>query len=176
MPKNANILLIRHAEKPTDLSDIGLTVQGQERAMAYVIYFQNFQITAKVIQLQHLLATAQSSHSNRSYLTLQPLSHQLQLEIDNRYSDSDKDIVALATYLQTDPRFNEANTLICWHHEKLLQIAAALGASPSTVPSNWPDEAYGWLIQLSFDAHGAITTSVTIEQKLMYDDHNHPIT
>jgi len=173
--KNTNILLIRHGEKPTEPTDIGLSVSGQERAMAYSIYLQNFQINSEIIKLDHLFATAQSNHSNRSYLTIKPLAQQLNLKINNNFMDSEEDIAALVNYLQTDPQFNSTNILICWHHEKLLQIASALGAPPHTLPGNWPDEVYGWLVQLSFDANGTLTTSITLEVKLMYDDYGHPV-
>src|SRR5690242_7995020 len=177
MPKNANILLIRHGEKPADHNDIGLNIAGQERAMAYIIYFQNLQINSKPVKLHHLFATAQSAHSNRSYLTIQPLAQQLNLKINNSFSDRDQDIVALVNYIQSDPQFNDSNILICWHHENLLEIAKNLGALPHTLPRDWPDEAFGWLIQLSFDAHGGLISSTTLEEKLMYDDHhNHPLT
>ncbi len=174
MPRNTNILLIRHGEKPTDPTDLGLTAAGKARAMAYVSYFQNFQINSALIKLDYLFATAQSSHSNRSYLTIQPLALQLNLKINNLFTDSDKDIAELVNYIQTSSEFNGANILICWHHEKLLEIAKALGALPNTLPKNWPDEVYGWLIQLIYNANGTLITSTTLEEKLMYNDHHDP--
>ncbi len=175
MLKNTNIFLIRHGEKPTEPTDIGLNIAGQERAMAYVIYLQNLQINSQPIKLHHLFATAQSAHSNRSYLTIEPLAHQLNLNINNHFTDSDQDVAALVTYLQTDSRFSEANILICWHHEKLLKIAKGLGVPLHTLPQSWPDNVYGWLIQLSYDNTGTLTSSTTVEQKLMYDDYDQPV-
>jgi broad specificity phosphatase PhoE len=173
MPINTNILLIRHAEKPADQSDSGLNLAGQARAMAYIVYFQNFKINSKLIKLDYLFATAVSGHSNRPYLTIQPLAQTLTLPIDNHFMNTDEEVAALANYLQTDPKFNNANILICWHHEKLLQIADALGAPHHTLPDDWPDPVYGWLIQLSFDANGRLAESITIEEKLMYDDYEY---
>lgn len=170
MPKNTNILLIRHAEKPTDQDDFGLNVAGQARAMAYTVYFQNYKIDTKVIKLDYLFATAQSLRSNRPYLTLQPLAQLLNLPIDNHFENVDEDVVALTNLIKTDPKFNNSNILICWHHQKLLEMAASLGAFPDDLPTNWHEEAYGWLIQLSFDANGRLTRATTIEQKLMYND------
>ena len=178
MPKNSNILLIRHGEKPLNESaNPGLTVAGQERAMAYVIYFQNFMLNSQLIKLDYLFATAQSAHSNRSYLTIQPLAQQLNLKINNTFSDSDEDVDALVRYIQSDQSFNGSNILICWHHEKLLRIAKGLGAGAShhTIPDDWPDGAFGWLIYLSYDASGILTGAATIDQKLMYNDHDHPV-
>lgn len=172
MPRNTNILLIRHGEKPTDGTDINLNLAGQERAMAYVSYFQNFQINSEVIKLNHLFATAQSTHSNRSYLTILPLAQHLNLQINNSFTDSDKDVAALVNYIQTDPQFNDANILICWHHENLLEIAKGLGALPHTLPKDWPGEVFGWLIQLSYNVKGDLITSITLEEKLMYNDHH----
>jgi hypothetical protein len=51
MTKNTNILLIRHAEKPD--SGIGLAVAGQERAQAYVVYFQNYLINSNLVTLNY---------------------------------------------------------------------------------------------------------------------------
>lgn len=173
MPKNTNFLLIRHAEKPDDQDDIGLSVAGQARAMAYVVYFQNFKIGSTPIRLDHLVATAQSAKSNRPYLTIEPLSRQLDLTINNHYENKADDIQALANYLLIDPTFNNSNILICWHHGQLLDLAEKLGVEKHNLPYDWPEEAFGWLIQISFDKDGKLAEPVIIHQKLMYTDAAH---
>ena len=72
MPKNTNILMIRHAEKPDSGSD--LAVAGQERAQAYVVYFRNYSINSSLVKLDYLFAAANSSASQRPQLTIQPLA------------------------------------------------------------------------------------------------------
>jgi hypothetical protein len=63
MPKNASILMIRHAERPD--TGTGLSVAGQERAQAYVIYFQNYLLNSNPVKLDYLMAAADSSESYR---------------------------------------------------------------------------------------------------------------
>ena len=72
MPKNTNILMIRHGEKPK--SGTGLAVAGQERAQAYSIYFQNYLLNSSPVKLNHLFAAANSNASHRPVLTITPLS------------------------------------------------------------------------------------------------------
>jgi len=46
-PKDATILIIRHAEKPADGSASGLTAEGEKRARAYAGYFRDFRVDSK---------------------------------------------------------------------------------------------------------------------------------
>lgn len=170
MPRGTNFLLIRHAEKPDDQNDTGLSVAGQARAMAYVVYFQNFKINSNLLKLDYLFATAHSARSNRPFLTIEPLARQLGLEIINHYENSAEDIEALANYLLTDQTFNDSNILICWHHQQLVRLALALGAQKHTLPADWPEEAFGLLIQICFDKAGNLAESGVIRGKLMYTD------
>ena len=84
-PKNAVILVIRHAEKP----DTGhtLSAAGDARAQAYVNYFKNYQVDGYPLRLDHLFATADSGSSHRPRLTLDPFAKALGLKIDNRFSN-----------------------------------------------------------------------------------------
>jgi hypothetical protein len=177
MPKNTNILLVRHGEKPDDKTEIGLSVAGQERALAYTIYFQNLVLDDKPLQFNYLFASHQSPHSNRPFLTLQPLAAQLKLPIDARFQaneDPTTGLAALVNYLLTKPHFDHSNLLVCWHHEQLLEMATGLGALPHTLPQQWPDEVFGWVLYLSYDANGVVTGSGVIEEKLMFNDHGQP--
>ncbi len=172
MPKSANILLIRHGEKPLSQTETGLSIAGQARAMAYIIYFQNFEINSHFIKLDYLFATAPSAHSNRSYLTIEPLAHQLDLKINNNFSNTDQDIAALVHHLLSENKLNNSNILICWHHERLLAMAAALGALPGTLPADWPPDIFGRLILLSYGADGRVIHSVVVPEKLMFTDQS----
>ena len=72
MPKDTNILMIRHGEKRD--SGTGLAVPGQERAQAYVIYFQNYSFDSNLVKLNYLFAAADSSESHRPKLTIESLA------------------------------------------------------------------------------------------------------
>jgi hypothetical protein len=175
MPKNTNILMIRHAEKPA--SGHHLAVAGQERAEAYSIYFQNYQINSEVIKLEYLFAAADSHSSHRPRLTIEPLSKAINLKIDA--GTKDKDFATLAAELLNDATYDNSNILICWHHGEILDFAASLLNGATLPPSSnfptgkWNPAVFGWVLQLCYDADGKIIPSQTIclNEKLMYDDH-----
>jgi broad specificity phosphatase PhoE len=174
MPKNTNILMIRHAEKPDSGSD--LAVAGQERAQAYVAYFRNYSINSSLVKLDYLFAAANSSASQRPQLTIQPLAAALGLPINDKYED--KDYQKAADYILQNPKYDQKNLLICWHHGEVLDLAEALGATGLPSASNWPakpwpGKVFGWLLQLCYDDKGAIIPAQTIciNQELMFGDH-----
>jgi phosphohistidine phosphatase SixA len=168
MPKSTNVLLIRHAEKPDDDSDRTLAVAGQERAQAYVVYFQNYPSATSPLRLDYIFAARDSSKSQRPRLTVTPLAQALYLAIDLSYPDDDVDGAAKAILA-----LDGANVLVCWHHGKILDLALALGAPKDVLPPKWPGHVFGWLLDLSFDADGKLSVSV-VDQKLMHDDHGKP--
>jgi hypothetical protein len=176
MPENTNILMIRHAEKPD--SGTGLAVEGQERAQAYVIYFQNYSLDGNSLKLDYLFAAADSSESHRPRLTIEPLSEAIGLEINDKHKD--KDFQKVADDILQNAKYNDSNILICWHHGEILDLAAALGVDASKLPPvshwptpPWPSDVFGWLLQLCYDGEGNIISSQTacINEQLMYDDY-----
>jgi hypothetical protein len=172
--------MIRHAEKPD--SGTGLAVAGQERAQAYVIYFQNYLLNSNLVKLDYLFAAADSSESHRPLLTIRPLATAIELDINDKHKD--KDYQKVADDISQNSKYDQSNILICWHHGEILDLAAALGAKELPPESNWPpppwpSEVFGWLLQLCYDDDGNIISSQTvcINQQLMYDDYgkNPPI-
>src|SRR6476646_2034788 len=80
---DSTILIIRHAEKPE--IGTGLSREGEERAQAYIHYFQNFRIKSEPMKLDYLVAADDSDHSQRSRLTLEPLGTAIGLKPDLRF-------------------------------------------------------------------------------------------
>ena len=68
-PRNAVVLIIRHAEGPDQGS--GLCAIGTARADAYANYFKNFKIDGQPLKLDYLFAAGDSSNSQRPCLTNQ---------------------------------------------------------------------------------------------------------
>ena len=147
---NDVILIVRHAEKPDTGS--GLTPTGQQRARAYVHYFERYQIDAKVMRLDYLIASADTKHSQRPRLTIEPLSNALQIPIDSRFHDND--IAPLAQAIESRPRGR--TILICWHHGEIPALLQALGANSNALlpRGKWPNGVYDWVIQLRYDSNG----------------------
>ncbi|HEU0301176.1 MAG TPA: histidine phosphatase family protein [Longimicrobium sp.] len=167
MPTNANILLIRHGEKPE--TGTGLAPAGQARAQAYVAYFQNYPIGGDTLKLQYIFATKDSKDSHRPRLTVTPLADALGLKIDDKHAD--EDYAKVADDLLAHGKYDGSNVLVCWHHGHLLELAARLGATSGTSwPAEWPGDVYGWVLQLCYGADGTLATPVCLSQQLMYDD------
>lgn len=179
---NSNVLLIRHAEKPD--SGSGLSPAGQSRAEAYVDYFKTYTLAGTdagvPLPLEHIFAAAESAESDRPSLTVTPLASSLGLTIDTRFKD--KHFQALAEHLIGHEKFADSGILICWHHQHLLLLASALGVDAGTLPAtsawpdHWPDNVFGWLLQISYDADGKVIPGQTLclNQHLTDDDNLDP--
>ena len=173
MPKNTNILMIRHAEKPD--SGPNLAVAGQERAQAYTIFFQNYSLNGAMLKFAFLFAAANSSESERPVQTITPFSKAINLPINAKHAD--KDYQKVADDILGNAKYDKSNILICWHHGEILLLATALGATnlpaASNWPTKWPNEVYGWVLQLCYDSNGKIITAQTLclNEQLMFDDH-----
>lgn len=149
--------LLRHAEKPADPNDSGLSSQGFRRALALRGLFTQ---GGRFLVPQFLIAAKRSKHSNRCVQTLDPLSWSLGLDIDHGF-DSDE-YKALAKRLLSGKKYAGATILVCWHHENLPALAKALGVKSKDLPwKEWPDDMYDRIWVLDFGQPGVV--SVTSE-------------
>jgi hypothetical protein len=163
---NAVILVIRHAEKPDDGD--GLSAEGEARARAYVNYFKNFMIAGQPLQLDYLFAAADSKGSRRPRLTIEPASKTLGLPIDSRFKN--KDFQELVDEIRSKPHGKAI--LIAWHHGEIPALLDALGADSNQVLPNakWPEDVFGWVIQLRYDQNGQLIEARRINENLLPDD------
>ena len=154
-PKNASVLIIRHAED-ADSGD-GISPLGQERAEAYKNYFLNFTVDSKQREPAVIFAAKDSKKSHRPRLTMEPFAKAANLKIDTRFgNDQSADLAA-------DLRANQQGKviLICWRHPYMPALLSALGANPETFLPNgkWPGAIFNWIILLSFDQDGHLIPS-----------------
>src|SRR5262245_3876718 len=167
-PKNSVILIIRHAENPAN--GHGLSPRGEERAKAYKNYFLNFAVDSKRKEPQAVLVAADSKHSHRPRLTVQPFAKAANLPIDNRFAN--KQPADLATELREN--YQGKVILVCWHHGQIPAVLRALGAAPETLLPNgkWPRDVYDWVIMVSFDENGHLVPESTkrITEHLLQGD------
>jgi hypothetical protein len=149
---NATVLIIRHAEEAE--SGAGLSPAGQARARAYARYFQPFVLGGTPLRIDTLIAAADSRGSQRSRLTLEPLSHVSGLPIQQPFSN--RRVRDLAIWLRQGAPGR--TILVAWHHGELPELMAELGFDPSTLlhRNHWPSHVYDWVVALRFDRNGAI--------------------
>src|ERR1044071_8447660 len=118
-PKNSVVLIIRHAEDPP--SRPGLSPRREERAEAYINYFQNFTVDSKRLEPNAVVVAADSKQSHRPRLTVEPFAKAAKSPIDSRFGN--KQPTDLAAELRAN--YQGKVILVCWHHR---QIPALLRA------------------------------------------------
>ena len=164
-PKNAVVLIIRHAEDAG--TGDGISPLGQERAEAYKDYFLKFTVDSKPREPQVIFAAKDSKKSHRPRLTMEPFAKAAKLQIDTRFGNNQ------SADLAADLRANQQGKviLICWRHPYIPALLGALGANPTTFLPNgkWPGAVYDWVILLSFDQDGRLipSSSRRINEHLM---------
>lgn len=163
---NTTILIVRHAEKPD--SGTGLTPAGEQRAQAYVSYFENFDLDGTRVQPDYLIAAADSSSSMRPRLTIEPLSQALHLRIHQHYKD--RQFAGLAQDLEARP--HGKIVLIAWHHGEIPDLMRALGVDPGSVlpAPKWPSNVFGWVVVIHYDQSGRPDHEELVHEHLMPDD------
>ncbi|MFT3986838.1 flagellar basal body-associated protein FliL [Aestuariivirga sp.] len=157
---NAVVLIIRHADKPEDGSQ--LSPDGERRAEAYVQYFNPFKAAGDSVTPDMLIATADSGNSERPRLTLEPLSKAIGVSINTEFANhQEKDLAAYLFQAQ-----HGRVILIAWHHGRIPQLIAALGGDPFRFfpDGRWPDDVYDKVIVLRFDAAGQFASQQMVQE------------
>jgi len=127
----SQIVILRHAEKPSDPHNPDLSPVGQQRA----------DMLAEAIprlfpHLDFLFATAPSKHSNRPVETLTPLARALTMPLHADIADDGYDV--LASDLLTKPDYGGKVIVVCWHHGYIPDLGLAL-----RVPKSEMNDAEG---------------------------------
>ena len=143
----AEVILIRHGEKPEDGPT--LNARGYERARALP---QLFETDARVLAFGRAVALfsarpAKAGGSVRSIETLEPTAKALGVAIDTRFTKDD--IAALVRAVLTNPAYDGKTVLVCWEHKKIPGIVRAFGWAGA--PAGWNDAVFDRLWILDFD-------------------------
>jgi hypothetical protein len=153
------ILIVRHAEKNDDKSDIHLNARGYARAAALPTLFPS-----RLDTPEFLFASRQSAHSNRPLETITPLARALRLQIDNTFTN--EDYAGLARHVLGKPVYAGKTVLICWHHGNIPALARALGIKDASAP--WPEMQFDRVWRITFaDGVPALTD---LPQRLLPGD------
>jgi hypothetical protein len=155
----AQIILIRHGEKPADPEAVHLSKEGQERARALVHF-----VTTTPELKEHglpaaLFATQTTKHGRgqRTQETIAPLAKELGLPIQTPVGS--EEYKAMAKAVLSNHKLRGKTILICWTHEFIPELAAALGVRPQ--PPKWKDENYDGVYLISYEPGGVKLQELT---------------
>jgi hypothetical protein len=158
VPRPAQIILIRHAEKPADQENPHLSRAGVRRAERLVSFITTDPAMTRFGLPVAVFATQSTKHDNgqRSQETVAPLAGALKLPIQTPYLG--KDYAALARLILGNPAYAGKTVLICWNHEEIPQLVAALGVTPE--PPKWDGSVFDRVYVISYrDGKAALATS-----------------
>ena len=169
----AQVILIRHAEKPAEGAQ--LSAQGFKRAEALVKFFKTEAAVTRYGNPVAIYAAAPKNEDSsiRSIQTVTPLARALKIDIDTRFTRGQTN--KIVRDLMENPAYEGRLVLICWQHTNLVEIAQNLAEynnSPRvTIPQLWPDETYdrAWILDL---AKGQVVSFRNIPQRLLPGDSN----
>jgi hypothetical protein len=143
----AQIILLRHAEKPDDESALHLSPRGEQRARALADFLGKPNALTSNAPIAALYATrvTRHAHSQRTGETLAPLAKQLDLPVQTPYEA--ERYALLARDILSNRAYQGKTVVICWTHHEIAKLAEALGALPK--PPKWKDKSFDrlWLIQ-----------------------------
>ena len=154
VPRPAQIILIRHAEKPADPSDPHLSPAGVKRAEQLVSFITTDPAMTRFGLPVAVFATRTTKHDDgqRTQETVAPLAKALKLPVQTPYLG--KDYAALAKLILGTAAYAGKTVIICWNHEEIPQLAAALGVTPQ--PPKWKGSVFDLVYVISY--HGIKTT------------------
>jgi len=150
----AQIILIRHAEKPEDTNAVHLSKEGEKRAKELVSFLTTDPALTKFGLPVALYATHPTKHGHgvRTVETLTPLAKELHLPIQEPYLS--EDYQGLARSVLSNPRYAGKCVVICWNHTEIPQLAAALGVRPE--PPEWKESVFDRVFLITYEDGKAI--------------------
>jgi hypothetical protein len=152
----AQIILLRHAEKPRDKAAVHLSPRGQERAAALTSLLGRTSLLTSNAPITALYATKVSSHdrSQRTGETLAPLSKELSLPVMTPFRSNN--YRQLAAKVLSDTTYRDKTVVICWTHTEIAELASALGVKPT--PRHWKSTVFDRLWIITFPQDNAQLT------------------
>lgn len=148
VPRPAQIILIRHADKPTDPNDPHLSPAGVKRAEQLVSFITTDAMMTRFGTPVAVFATHTTKGDNgqRTQETVAPLAKSLNLPVQAPYLG--KDFAALAKLILTNSSYAGKTVLVCWNHEEIPQLVAALGVTPE--PPRWKGSVFDKVYLISY--------------------------
>lgn len=180
------IMLIRHAEKPTDSPQQhgvtfegerekeSLTVRGWQRAGALVSLFapsNSVLQDSSLAEPQFLYASkpVKRNGSRRPVETITPLAEKLAIRINSNFQKDEPKEMLEEVFLCAGA------VLICWQHEYIPKIANHILGDKTTAPQEWPEDRFDMVWVFDLDATSSRYSFKQVPQNLLMGDWAIPI-
>lgn len=161
----AQVILIRHAEKPAGEETNGLSERGWQRAHALVDFFTQEKAVLRYGPPVAIYGFGphRPGASVRGIQTVQPLADALSMRVIKDYT---RDETKAAAYeILNAPAYDGKMVLICWQHDNLRNFATALGFADAPKWGKVFDRA--WILDY---AQGRVVGFSDIPQRLLPGD------
>lgn len=144
----AHIILIRHADKPADATNPHLSPAGTQRAQHLVTFITSDPAMTALGAPVAIYATRTTKDGDgvRTQETVAPLAQALKLTV--LLPEVGKNYAAVAAQILANPAYAGKTILICWNHEEIPQLAAALGVKPR--PAKWKGSIFDQVDVVSY--------------------------
>ena len=157
----AHVILIRHAEKPDDSENPHLSEAGVRRAKALVSFITRDPQMTSLGRPVAIFATQTTKDDNgqRSQETVAPLAAALRLSVQTPFHG--KDYAELAKLILSSAAYAGKTVVVCWNHEHIPELAAALGVTPT--PAKWRGSVFDSVYVISYKNGNAVLTTSRYE-------------
>jgi hypothetical protein len=161
----AQVIIIRHAEKPDEGNDLSL--KGRERAAALVPYFRGRPevLSYKTPVAIYAQGAKKKDSSRRPVETVKGLAQALNLDIIDKYTHDE--FPKMVAEILAKPEYDGRMVLICWEHKVIPDIAEAFDVKGA--PAQWHGHVFDrtWVITFKPDKKASFQD---LPQKLMFGD------
>ncbi len=161
----AQVIIIRHAEKPVIGNELSL--KGRERAEALARWFdQNPSVNRYGSPVAVYAADQKDSDSSvRMIQTVTPLAKRYNLPVLHPFHR--EQVKKMFEELKAHPEYEGKTVVVCWQSETIPKLAKALGAEQA--PKKWSKRNFdrAWVLKFRGDQ---VTAVEDIPQKLLPED------
>jgi hypothetical protein len=166
----AQVVIIRHAEKPEDRGQIHLNPKGRTRALALVEFFQSDPRVLEFGRPAAIIAQSPTAQkpTRRCLETVAPLAKELGLTVISQFTYGQAE--ELVQWLKAQRQYDGKSVLICMQHLEVDELAQALGVA-GLRPRVWPHETYDRLYILTYAPEdGRLLSFRNLPQRLLFGD------
>jgi len=154
VPRPAQIIVIRHADKPADPDDPHRSPEGVLRAERLVPFITTDPAMTRFGLPVAVFATRTTSQGTgvRTQETVAPLAKALGLPVQTPFLGAE--YAALAKTVLADAAYAGKTILVCWDHSEIPHLAAALGVTQEL--PKWQGSDYDQVYSISYRAGNAV--------------------